>query len=259
MEGKRFPGSGITEWLVAGLSLSFVVIGVAMVRDRSEFAVPTLAFFGVCASVAIVTIVRKRRFARLRPLTVEIVGGVRIRPSRVYVGVLATTLLGLGLVMLPYVPRESIILMLCIGVMLAAGAFLAVGLITGRLPVGFLQFDPGGLTIGQRRASFTVPWDAIAAVAPGELHDNAVLLLWVRDMDAVLVRPQRDRPRVVAGLRSNRNWVGADVMIMTSQYGIDLPLLLSAVERYVADPSAREGLAVPRLPPRPADLRGSSR
>jgi len=252
MERKRFPGSGLTEWLVAGLSLAFVAVGVAMLRDRSEFAVPVLAFFGVCAAVAIVTIVRKYRFARLRPLAVEIVGGVPIRPSRTYVAVLAATLLGLGFVLLPYALRESIVLLLCTGTMLATGAFLAVGLIMGRLPVGFLQFDPGGLTIGQRRASFTLPWDAIARVAPGEFHDNAVLLLWVRDMDAVLVRPPGLRARVVAGLRSNRKWVGADVMIMSSQYGIDLPLLVSAVERYVADPHAREGLAVPRLPPRSA-------
>ena len=36
--------------------------------------------------------------------------------------------------------------------------------------------------------------------------------------------------------------------VMTSHYGIDLPLLVSAAERYVADPVLRRQLAVPRLP-----------
>jgi hypothetical protein len=39
------------------------------------------------------------------------------------------------------------------------------------------------------------------------------------------------------------------VMIMTSHYQIDLPYLVTAIERYIADPHARAALAVPRLAP----------
>jgi len=67
-------------------------------------------------------------------------------------------------------------------------------------------------------------------------------------MNSVVVRPPGDRSRVIAGLKSNIAWVGAHVMIMSSLYEIDLPLLVSAVEKYVASPSARQQLAVPRLP-----------
>jgi hypothetical protein len=48
-------------------------------------------------------------------------------------------------------------------------------------------------------------------------------------------------------LRLSRATVGAHVMIMTSLYGIDLPFLVTAIERYVADPEARKGLSLPRL------------
>jgi hypothetical protein len=40
-------------------------------------------------------------------------------------------------------------------------------------------------------------------------------------------------------------------MVMSSQYGIDLPFLVRAIERYVTEPESRAGLAVPRLAVKP--------
>jgi len=135
--------------------------------------------------------------------------------------------------------------------MIAAGAVLLIGLLFGYLPDGFLQFDPAGMTIGARRYSMTLPWDAIADARPGEFHDNPVLLLWLSDLNRVNVQPPEARARALASLARNQRWVGAHVMILSSQYGIELPYLVSAIERYIAEPQARQGLAVPRLPARP--------
>jgi hypothetical protein len=77
------------------------------------------------------------------------------------------------------------------------GAVVSLGVVAGRLPVGYVQFDPPGITIGGRRWSFTIPWDRVARLPPG---------------------------------------------------GMDLPLLMRALERYVADPSSRSELARPKLP-----------
>lgn len=225
-----------------------VSFGVVLLPSKLDIAVPCLAFFGTCTVMAISTIVRKRRFVRLRPISVEIVGGTPIRPSRSSLATLATTLLGLGVVLFVYLRSGPMMVVVSIGVMLVTGALLALGLLTGLLPAGYMQFDPSGLTIGGRRGAFTLPWDAIARVSPGEFNDNPVLLLWVRDMSSVVVRPPGARNRVIAGLESNIAWVGAHVMIMSSLYEVDLPLLASAVEKYVASPSARRQLAVPRLP-----------
>jgi len=46
---------------------------------------------------------------------------------------------------------------------------------------------------------------------------------------------------------SNEAWVKAHVMVTTESYGIDLPLLAAAIERYAGDPASRAGLSVPRL------------
>lgn len=244
---RPYPGPGLTEWAVLVVSTAFVVIGVLAFADGRDEAVAIVAFFGTCAAVAAGTIVRKRRYARLHLISVEIVGGTPIRPTRSRVALLGATFLGLGLVLFAYSPSAPFVVKLCIFVMIAAGALLLLALLTGLLPVGFLQFDPHGLTIGERRHVLTLPWDSIAAVAPGEVHDNPVLLLWVRDLDTILVRPPAARPRVTAGLRSSLSWFGAHLMIHTWQYGIELPFLVKAIERYAGDPSAREGLAVARL------------
>jgi hypothetical protein len=63
----------------------------------------------------------------------------------------------------------------------------------------------------------------------------------------LVVRPPHARRRVMSSLRSNMQWVGAHVTIMSSQYAIDLPLLIAVIERYVAEPLARDGLAVPSI------------
>jgi hypothetical protein len=45
-----------------------------------------------------------------------------------------------------------------------------------------------------------------------------VLLLWVDDLDAVESRPPRYRDKVKKHLARSERWVGAHVMLMTSQY-----------------------------------------
>jgi hypothetical protein len=245
---KRFPGPRVRDWSFVAISFGFVIVGLLALPSRPDVAVPVLAFFGVCAGVATVTVLRKLRFARLRPISVEIAGGTPIRPSRLQLSGLGVTLLGLGIVLISYWHSGPILVVCSIWGMIATGAFLLLGLVTGRLPVGFIQFDPVGLTIGRRADTFTLPWDCIASVAPAEYHDNPVLLLSVRDLDAVVVNPASARLRVIASFLSSLNWTGAHVMLMSSQYRIELPLLVTAIERYVRDPRAREGLATPRLP-----------
>ena len=248
MSNPRYRGPGIMEWFVLGASLVFVVIGVTAMRGRSDVAVPTIAFFGVCGAMAAATIVRKRRFARLELHRVEIVGGTPIRPSVAQHVTIAVTVLALGLVFLVFPVSAPAEIVIGAVILVVVGAGLVIALVTRRLPVGFLQFDPGGLTIGQRPWSFTIPWDSVAAVGSGELYDNPVLLLSLRDPSEVIAHPSEAHARIVKSLRSSRASVGAHDMIMTSLYGIDLPFLVTAIERYVADPEARKGLGLPRLP-----------
>lgn len=247
-DADRYPGPGARDYVLLAIGVAFVACGLFLLPRKPDTAIPCLAFSGACTVFAVGNVVRKRRAARLRPLSVEIVGGTPIRPLKSRVAGLSALLLGLGSILLAYWRSGPVLVLVCLVVMIVVGLLLAAGLATGRLPVGFLMFDPEGLTIGQRRDTFMVPWDAIGGLAPGELHDNPVLLLRVADLASIRVDPPDARARVVARLSSNVAWIGAHVMVMTSHYGIELPLLVSAIERYVADPGQRRQLAVPRLP-----------
>lgn len=244
---SRFPGPALKDWALLGIGLGFVAIGFSIRSIRPTAALGTIVFFGACAAVGWSNILRKRRFARLRPLSVEIVGGVALRPLRFKTALLGAGVLAVGLALLPLGLTGPIVVLVCVIVTITAGAFVLGGVVLGKLPVGFLQFDEAGLTIGQRSSSFTIGWDNIRSACPGEFHDNAVLLLSVRDLGALSVQPPEAKNETIARLRSNEAWVGAHVMVMTGTYGIDLPLLVVAVERYVTDPASRAGLSRPRL------------
>lgn len=246
---SAYPKPTVRDWLLVAIGAGFVAMGLLLLGGAPEVAIPCLAFFGLCTVVAVGTVVRKLRFRRLRPLAVEIAGGTTIRPSRGKLALIASSLLGLGGVLLAYWRSGPWLLLACIAVMLAAGVVLALGLVTGRLPAGFLRFEPHGVTIGQRSYALTLPWDAIESIRPGELYDNPVLLLGVRDTASVLVEPAKARPRALRNLKSNLNWFGAHVMIITSHYRIELPFLVKAIEGYVTRPETRSGLGVPRLRP----------
>src|SRR4051812_38318897 len=95
---NRYQGPGLSDWSLLGLGVAFVICGLVLLPSKPDVAVPCLALFGVCTLVFGANVLRKRRFARTRLLTVEIVGGTRIRPLRARVAVVGTTLLGLGVV-----------------------------------------------------------------------------------------------------------------------------------------------------------------
>ena len=248
MVPPAFPRPGVRDWAFLATSLGFVGAGFVLLPSERDGAIVTIAFFGACALVAGSTVVRKLRFHRLRPIHAEIAGGVPIRPARSAAGSLGAALLLLGSILVVFGRGHGLVFWAIAWFIALVGAVVLLGVVTGRLPVGYVKFDAPGITLGRRRWSFTIPWDRIARLAPGEFHDNPVLLLWVDEPGAVRAHPAEYQPRVEAELVRSYEWVGAHVMLMTSQYGLDLPLLMRALERYVADPSSRSELSRPKLP-----------
>jgi hypothetical protein len=242
-----FPGPRLRDWALLAIGLGFVAMGVGLIPSHRDGAVAVIAFFGACALVAGRNVVRKLRYARMRPIRVEVAGGVRIRPSRTHAAGLSAAILVLGAVLVVFGRTIGVGFWICSWFIAAAGALLSLGVATGRIPVGYVRLDPPGITLGGRRYSYMIPWDRIARLAAGEFHDNPVLLIWIDRPQDVLVRPPELQARAQAALLRNLGWVGAHVMVMTAQYQMDLPLLLRAMERYVADPSSRAELARPRL------------
>lgn len=249
----RSKGPGFKDWLLLAISLAFTAVSALMWSGDPDRALVAGAFFGLCTVVAATTVVRKLRNARLRPLRAAIAGGVSIRPSRGRVLALATAVGGLGVVIAVFGSGFPWLMRAMGWSLVLVGAGLLAGVAFGRIPAEYLRFDPQGITFGGRRFSTLVPWDRIARVAQGELHDNAVLLLWVDDPAAVIATPASHQQRAVGKLLSNEAWIGAHLMVMTGLYGFDLPLLAAAVEGYCRDPASRVTLGQ-HFVPAPADV-----
>lgn len=234
--------------LVGSLALTLCGVFLA-VRGKGRPAFAVTLFFGCCAAVQAATIARRLRQRRDTAISVRVVGGVAIRPSRGRLaawGVL-TLSAGVGLAILgesfPFPFRAAS------WAIAASGALVLAGVAARRLPVGFLQFDPAGLSLGRRHWTITLPWDQVERVAAGEVNDNAAALLWVRDLAAVAVTPPEKQRQAVRAMLSSVEWTGAPVVVLTGAYGLSLPHLVAALERYASEPAARAELAPrPGLP-----------
>jgi hypothetical protein len=227
-----------------------VLIGFLILPSERETAIIDFAFFGPLTALAANNIIHKLRFRRMRAVKVEITGGVPIRLSRLTAFVFYATLGVMGLVLVAFGRSFGVVLWSCAWFFTATGAFNLLGLAVGWLPVAYIQFDPEGITIGRRRFGYTVPWDAIATMRATEIQRRPAVCIQLHDLNLVQAHPAHRKPQMLRHLAWNaRKSFGAPVLLMTQDYGLDLPLLMKALERYVVDPSARNELSRRLLPP----------
>src|SRR5262249_24090636 len=147
----------------------------------------------LCAAI----IIRKLRFRRMPPSKVEIVGGVPIRPSRVGASVVGAYLVMLGGVLVAFGPSTRPVIMVICWLPVVGGCATLLGVTVGWLPVGHIRLDPPGITIGGHGWAYTVPWDGISRMVPGEISRNPALFIWIRHLDVVTAHPPKRRERVI--------------------------------------------------------------
>jgi len=237
------------DWALAAISLLFTLAGLFIVGRDFSTGVVTLVLFGLGLVHAVSVILRKRRAQRRRALTAGVIGGVPIRQSRTRMALLGGALLAIGVTHIAFTTRAVQVVLG--GLLLGIGVAVVIAVVLGRLSGDYLQFDPAGITFGQPRGKAIVPWDAVTRVAAGELVDNPVVLVSV-DAQAVVAAPPAHLPALLRQMARCRGGPGADFVLMTASYGIDAPVLLAALQRYVSQPAARGELACPpRLPAGP--------
>lgn len=243
---ERRPPPSLRDWALLAINIVFVAGGLAILPSDRDTGIVTLAFFGSCLAVTVATLWRKHRYRRYSPGKVEVVGGTPIRPK---VGVmlgLGVWMLALGTVLVIYGQHYPLAFRVLSGFVAVAGAVLLLLALSGQWPGGWLQFDPDVLTIAQRGFAVRLPWHDIVAVVEGDYETNPLLLIAVADVTALEVVPSEARAKALRTIGRTRGTMGADFAIMTTHYGIDLPVLADAVRRYAGDATARRELR-PRL------------
>ena len=237
-------GPSFQDWLFASFTALLALCGllIAWVEgERAGFAV--FNFFGACTAVGVWVILRKRRIrihAAVKDVKMPGFTPLRARRSSRVAWTARIAAVGFGM----WATGSAFgTVVVAIGAGLAVlGTLLSIGIVLDVLPGPYLQFEPAGLRMGQRRYSFLIEWENMARVAPVEMHSHDHLLVEVHDIDrlhATLHPGPVASDRLAKLIRSNRTWFGADVAIMTMQYGTDVALLGRAVARYAGNPGCR--------------------
>lgn len=231
------------DWALAVIGGLFTLGGLLMLRSDFKTGIVTLVFFGLCFAHAVSVILRKRRARKQVAVTASVAGGVPIRQSRVRMALLGGTLLSLGTLQAAFTSNA---VQAGIGWLLViVGGVMLAGLAAGLLYTAYIQFDPAGITFGDRHGKAVVPWHAVTGLARADMNNNPIVLVSV-DAQALAVQPAAYQPRLSRQMARSRGAMGADFAIMSTVYGIDAPVLLAALQRYVTEPASRQELQ--RLP-----------
>ncbi len=231
------------DWALVVIGGLFTLGGLLIITRDFKTGIVTLAFFGLCFAHALSVVLRKRRARRQVAATASVAGGVPIRQSRLRMGLLGGALGVLGGLHAAFTTNP-----VQIGIgwfLVVVGAVMLIGLASGLLYTAYVQFDPEGLSFGDRHAKAIVPWAAVTGLARTEMSSNPVVLVCV-DAHAITIVPATHELQVFKKMGRTRGTFGADFAIMSTVYGIDAPVLLAALQRYVAEPGARQELQ--RLP-----------
>jgi hypothetical protein len=243
-----YPKPGVKDWALLAINVVFVAAGLLIVPHKSDVGIVTLAFFGPCLIVTVGTVLRKFRFRRFRALKAEIVGGVPIRASRTQALATALVLTLMGVIIVLFGRSYPLIMWMLAWLTALLGGALTIAVLSGLIPNDHLKFDPEGITFARARYSYMVPWDNIAQVSAGHMHDNPALFISLHDYNRVTVHPREKRDRVLKSFAWGTGWAGAPIMLLPSRYGIDLPVLMLALERYLTEPTMRSELAHRLIP-----------
>lgn len=239
---SQHAGPSWQDWATFLISAVFTVVGLLILPSDPSVGIVTLALFGSCAAVLGAIVARKLRGASTQPLHVEVAGGVPIRESRLRYALLGAWLTVLGLLMWYFGETYPELFRWLSLFVAAVGAAVLIGVASGRIASGFLQFDPSGLTVANRTARVAIPWHNVADVSEAELHGNPVLLIALRDPTDIRVDPPEASPKVYKAVSRTQAMYGSHFAVMTSYYGINLEVLAAAIRRYANDPTARAQL-----------------
>lgn len=175
---NEFPRPSVRDWLLLFVGLCFMVAGILIIPENLSVGVSTLVFFGGCTIVFAGTIHRKLHFRQENKIIkADIIGGVPIRPSKTVILSLGLALFMSGSILFYFGAPYPLVYKLLSLLISSVGLCLLLGLLFGLLPVGYIQFDPTGISIGQRRWTIMIPWEQISSVSPGESEGNVILVL----------------------------------------------------------------------------------
>lgn len=238
-EGHR---TWITDWGVFFMSVCLAVVGAVMWYRTEQVMGLFVACFFVLASAgaALRVIPHYRRLAT--PCAVTVAGGVPIRPLRGKVVFVAAICIAVGGAFCAIDGGRLPLAWLVGTPLLLSGLALLLGAWLRKLPAGYLQFDPAGLTVGHRSFRYLIPWSSISSISMAGFHGQPLVLIGLHDPAALIADPPARSAQLQKLFARSQALSGAPVMIFTSLFNIAPEVVAKAIERYVSAPQTRSEL-----------------
>jgi hypothetical protein len=242
-----YPPPSFRDWLLLVIFACSFLSGIVLVavapNDPKNVVLVVLG--GLPLAFCAYRVVRKLRRRRQRPPPpAGLAGGVLIRPSRVRIYGAIATLIAAGMVIAMFADNLSGLPLQPIGWLLTViGLVCLASYVSGRIPVGYLEFNPRGITISSGFSSYMIPWDNISGMQVRERNSRQLLLIWLHRLEAVEFDRLEYAPRMIKFMKMSASTLGAPAIIHGSYYDLDLAPLAKSLERYVRHPAARAELA----------------
>lgn len=232
----------IRDWAAFAIFVIFSAVTPLVFSSNSDLGIYCLVFFGFGSIVAGLTVFRKIRESNFDGSSVDVIGGVAIRPSRPRLMVYAFGLSIFGATMAVFGTGMPIFLRLIGGGLLALGITMVILGLLKKLPAGFIRFDVDRFVLGNRRYTIGIEWDNMARIEPGNIHNNSAVFVWLKSPQAIHVEPSKSITSALKSISWTEQWYGAHLALITEIYGLPGPMVAAALTRYKSHPEAREEL-----------------
>ncbi len=236
--------------LIAGSAVLWVVALFLTLTGSLREGVPALIFASSCL---IVFVARIRAAARTRAAlatsgSVCGVGGAKLRASRTRAMLASGMFVAIG-VSFSWEFAPQGVWPAAIGWVSVAFGLTgwAMGLARGKDGGAWIMLSPTGLAMGNRKGSYTVPWDDIAGARIGEFYRQPYVFLEVPNLARTLasVDPPSVRDATARSFSTSAGMTGFPIAVQPSLFGVEPVWFVRAVKRYATEPEARAELTPP--------------
>ncbi|SVC97922.1 uncharacterized protein METZ01_LOCUS350776, partial [marine metagenome] len=234
-------GPTLRDWFVIVSGALFTVACIFMIAKTNELrGYAFTAFFGGGTAFYGWAVWGKIQAQRAQSFDdVRAIGSVRLQANPRFHIVMALWLCVTGpLLALAAIERSNPVMTWGGWIVGGFGVFLLIWHASGRSAQPFLQFEPEGLRIGQRKYSFLLAWDNIATVTTGMRLEHPALFFTVHNRAQLLATSVIHIPRkdgtspIVELLEANRLYYERDIVIIPFQYGTNITLLAKSIQTY---------------------------
>lgn len=243
-------GPSTRDWLLFIGSSLFTTVGLVIIALTGKPAgYATAGFFGGCTALhGWMLFVKIRAEKETSSPSTETLGTTRFqsRPSQFVAVALGLCVLGTILGITQSQTSATIgSVSWCIA---ATGVGMLGWFFSGRLVTPYIELETDGIQFVEKQYSFTLSWDNISTMKPGEALHHRALFFKVNNLEQLInsvnyhgsYNPELNPLQVM--IEANQSYYKTDLLVLPFQYGTNMVALTNTFKLYIENPARRDSL-----------------